>query len=193
MLPDLAFDAPTHTYRFAGQVVPSVTQLLDKLHSFAGVPHDVLEAAKERGTAVHVACELDDKGDLDEESVHPLVDGYLAGWRRFKAEMKPQILAIEDRGFNRLFRYAGTRDRRLLINGQPWTIDIKTSAAAHPCWGLQLAAYTRLFDGCFEDRRGTVQLRPDGTYSLLSWTDPADWPTFAGIVQLTHWSTKHAR
>ena len=45
----LTFDEPSHTYRWQGQVVRSVTQYLERLHSFAGVPVDVLEAAKKRG------------------------------------------------------------------------------------------------------------------------------------------------
>jgi len=197
----LTFDEARHEYRWDGKVVPSVTQCLEHLHSFAGVPFDVLEAAKERGTYVHKMCELFDLGDLDEEA-NALVDGgayvgYLAAWKKFVADYEPNWAGIERKGFHRLLAYAGTEDRDgTLAKKLPgrWGIDIKTSQQAHRVWGLQTAAYRaiRAQDDpqAALDRRATVQLAADGSYRFLPWTDPADWPTFQALLSLIQWSRK---
>ena len=53
--------------------------------------------AMDRGTAIHEATALDDKGDLDESTVDPAVKPYLDGWRLFRREMEPQFLTIEEK------------------------------------------------------------------------------------------------
>ena len=191
----LTFDPSNHSYRFSGRPVPSVTQLLQHLHSFEGVPHDVLEAAKERGTAVHLTTELFDKDDLVEDTLDPVLTGYLKGWRQFKADHKARFVGIEKRVYHPTFRYAGTYDRKGYLDGGPevWRLDIKTSIQSHPVWGLQTAAYERADNPLPGDRRGTVQLRPDGTYRFHEWTDAADWPTFVSLASLHHWTQKHAK
>lgn len=45
-----------HTYRFNGEIIPSVTQLLDD-GTYIGVPEDVLEYARLRGTLIHKEIE----------------------------------------------------------------------------------------------------------------------------------------
>ena len=61
------FDPIEHIYRFDGQRVPSVTQILEPLIDYSGVPNGVLQYAADRGTAVHLATEFYDDGDLDED------------------------------------------------------------------------------------------------------------------------------
>lgn len=45
-----------HTYRFNGKIIPSVTQLLDD-GTYVGVPEDILESARLRGTLIHKEIE----------------------------------------------------------------------------------------------------------------------------------------
>lgn len=52
-----------HTYRFNGEIIPSVTQLLDD-GTYLGVPEDVLEHARVRGTLIHKEIEDYLKHDL---------------------------------------------------------------------------------------------------------------------------------
>lgn len=190
MIDALTFDADSHTYRVGGQVVPSVTQLLEKLHSFAGVPRDVLAAAAERGTAVHIACEYHDTGGVDEESIDPAIRGYVAAYLRFLGDVRPKWMAVEQRVFHRPLRYAGTLDRAGQIDGRPWIVDLKTGATSHPVWGMQTAAYAQAA-GMPTANRGTVQLAADGTYRFREWKDPTDWPAFASLVTLHNWALSH--
>ena len=61
---ELAFNAESHTYTLDGRALPSVTQVLDPLNELDGVPRDVLAAATEFGTHVHLACDLHDVQDV---------------------------------------------------------------------------------------------------------------------------------
>ncbi len=194
---NLTFDAPTHTYRWNGAVVPSVTQCLDRLHSFAGVPFEVLEAAKERGTFVHDMTVAYDHGDLDEARMPMEFVGYLTAWKKFLAAYEPNWQRVERMGYSKLHRFAGTEDRRgtfgRVYPGATFGLDVKTSAQAHRVWGLQLAAYRQIVveeDGLAHclDRRATVQLHPDGRYTFLEWNDPNDWPVFQSLLNLIAWS-----
>jgi len=189
----LDFDESTHTYRSNGVVVPSVTTCLSRLHSFGMVAKDVLEAACARGTYVHTLCEFHDQNDLDPASIGEYM-GYLDAWIQFCADHKAVWSGIEVRGYSERYGYAGTWDRSGTLNGAPWIVDIKTSQASHPVWGLQLAAYRQL---CSEQksswmlaRRATVQLRPDGTYKFTEWTDPQDWAVFLSLINLINWANK---
>lgn len=186
----LTFDAPTHTYRLDGEVIPSVTQLLDKLHSFAGVPLIYLEAARERGTAVHHACHYFDEDDLDEDTLTPQVRGYLEGWKKFRRESGCEIVECERMGAHPTHRFAGQWDRVLRIARTGWTGDVKTGEP-HWCMGLQTAAYGAL-RGAPGDKRATIHLRADGTYRFKEWADPTDWPAFVSLITLHNVAKRHS-
>lgn len=196
--PALSFDAASHTYRFGGVIVPGVTSLLDSLHSFAGVDWDVLEAAKHRGSDVHAACHYYDEDDLDADELkvaQPNVWAYLGGWQKFLRDCQPNWSSIEVPVFHRTLRFAGTPDRigELTYKGKRVpgaVIDLKTSAASHPCWGIQTSAYANAA-GRPTARRFSVQLRPDGTYRMLEWESPDDWPAFVSLLTLRTWRERN--
>jgi len=52
-----------HTYRFNGEIIPSVTQLLDD-GTYVGIPEDILEHARLRGKLIHKEIEDYLKHDL---------------------------------------------------------------------------------------------------------------------------------
>jgi hypothetical protein len=151
----------------------------------------VLEAACIRGTYVHALCEYHDLNDLDSESIG-IYGGYLDAWIQFCADHKAVWTSIEQRGYSERYGFAGTWDRSGTLKGSPFVVDIKTSAASHPVWGLQTSAYRQLLaesdPAWLMARRATVQLRPDGTYKFIEWTDPTDWTTFLALIQLINWS-----
>lgn len=190
----LVFNEDIHAYEYDGVRVPSVTQLLDGLHSFAGVPWDVLEAAKERGTNVHLATQYFDEGDLDEATVSAQVRPYLEGWKRFVLDCEPNWRAIEQPLYHPGLRYAGTPDRfgEITLKGQriDCQVDIKTALDAHPVWSVQTMAYNHAA-GCPNARRFTCQLRPDGTYRLLEWADVEAWPVFMSLLTLRTWKARN--
>ena len=54
--PDLTYNEEFHTYRYKGEIIPSVTQLLDD-GTYVGIPEDILEHARIKGTLIHKEIE----------------------------------------------------------------------------------------------------------------------------------------
>jgi hypothetical protein len=189
----LTFDEATHTYRYNGEKVDSVTQIIEAagLTDFSMVDRETLRLAQERGTRVHAACALDDMGALDDESVDPSELGYLAAWRIFRSTVVARIEAVEQAVYHPTLRYAGRLDVLLTtFAGQQWIVDRKTGDP-HPATGVQLAGYL-LALGPKELRRGryAVHLREDGTYRLEAYRDAADFSAFTAALTLTNWKQR---
>ena len=190
----LTFDAESHVYRWAGQVVPGVTTILRPLTDWSHVDPAVLQAKAELGTSVHLACELDDKGELDDASVHERVAPYLSAWRRFRAETGASVTHNERQVYDNKRGFAGTLDRVLLIDGRSILTDLKTSATVMPAVGPQTAAYQfgLRAEGIEVDSRAVVQLKPDGSYRYLGLTDPSDSAVFQACLAIHRFKEKHA-
>lgn len=157
---ELTFDAELHEYRIDGVVVPSVTQILSEAGLIDGQYYT--EESQLRGRTVHIITALDDRGELDETLVTPEYQGYLNAWRLFKAEMNCEILSIEQRVYNRRYRYAGTMDRQLLWHDTRYVGDIKTG---EPKWWhkFQTAGY---WECSVAGARCAIYLSPDDTYKI---------------------------
>lgn len=188
----LTFDEATHSYFWCGQRVPGVTSILAPLTDYSSVPRATLDAAATFGKAVHLACELDDLGELDEGALDPALAPYLKAWRDFSRDHEAAWIDIEKPGFHETLRYAGTPDRRGLVRGVLAVVDIKTTAKLMPTVGPQLAAYDNMqLASPGLHRRIGVQLRADGTYHAEIYSDPADWPVFASLLTLRNWCARH--
>lgn len=189
----LTFDPEGHTYTFSGVAVPSVTTILKPLSDFSFVRGDVLEYARDRGSAVHEAIELLAADDLDEDSLDPVILPYLSGYRRFIEEtgFVPQI--SEGRVYHPKYGYAGTFDVIGILNKQRAVVDYKTGASLPISVGPQLSAYQNAIN---EDRdhfggavlaRYALHLTGDGGYGLVRYSDAADWPEFLHLLGHFNW------
>jgi hypothetical protein len=56
---------------------------------------------------------------------------------------KPELVAAEYHLFSDQYRYAGTADIIVRLNGKLWLLDVKTSNSLHTSYDLQLAAYAK--------------------------------------------------
>ena len=188
----LTFDADSHTYRYNGQLVPGVTTILKPITDFSMVPPQVLAAASAFGTAVHLACELDDLGELDESQLDPALVPYLAAWRKFSTEHAVTWSLIEAAVYHPVMRYAGTLDRFGLVDGLNSVVDIKSTAQLYPSVGPQLAAYSAALPaGSTALKRLAVQLKGDGTYTLKEYAEPTDWPLFCSLLTVRSWCARY--
>lgn len=166
----LAFDATTHSYTFEGIPVPSVTQVLAGvgLIDYSFLPAEAREEYLRRGTAVHLACQFADDGDLDEASIDPAVAGYLSAWQAFRHQTGFTSHLNEQRVFHKHYRYAGTPDRVGEIGQVPYILDLKSGYS--PDWvPYQLAAYAGTFEQPMRYRRLSVALREDGSYKTFEF------------------------
>jgi hypothetical protein len=186
---NLTFDAATHTYRFEGKVIPSVTQCLKTagIIDYSMIPQDILRRAAARGTAVHRACELYDLDTLDESTLDAEVGGYLEGYKKFLRDTRFQPSRIEQRCYHEKFRYAGTLDRTGILKGQLVLLDFKTGIVLEG-HRAQLAAYTMTFPMPRRYRRIGLQLKGEGDYKIHEFPirDLAlDFNTFLGALHHT--------
>lgn len=186
----IEFDAAAHQYRVAGQIIPSVTQILRPLVDFSAIAPDVLAAKADLGKRVHFACELDDDADLDESSVEDDVAPYLDAYRRWRRESGAQIILTERRLYHRALGYCGTLDRVAHVGGAAHLIDLKTSVEIYASTGPQTAAYAAAL-GAPVQHRAALQLRADGTYRYHALTSADDWPVFVACLTLHRFKQEH--
>jgi hypothetical protein len=187
----LQFDEALHTYTLGNRRLPSVTQVLQPLADFSMVPKAVLDAKRDLGQRVHLACQLDDEDDLDEASVEVDVRPYLSAWRRFLVESGAEVLNNEQRVCDPNVGYAGTLDNVLLMQGAKWVVDKKTCIAVPLAVGPQTAAYMQALHDPSVTRRAAVRLRPDGSYRFDQLTAPDDWSAFLACLCLQRFKEKN--
>lgn len=189
----LEFDPAAHRYTMNKRVVPSVTQVLDPLISFEGIPYDVLENARVFGQHVHQACDMHLRGELDWDSLSENVCAYVMGYDRFLVESKFIVIATEERVASLKYGYAGTLDLRgQFPNQKRATIDIKSTAVLPRTVGPQTAAYEQCvieMQGERYGKRHCLHLKPHG-YKLTAVHDGPgiqDMTVFVSALNLWKW------
>lgn len=177
--PMITFDEATHTYTLNGEVVPSVTQMLDVLTyaDYGKIDKAVLEYASRRGTAVHEATmeyDLTDSAEVDAET-----EPYVRAYAQFVADYQPNYFGIEEVVANEQYRYAGTVDRFGVMDGVQFVLDIKTVASPNRMTYIKTALQTYLYEiaiggdfGYLGRNLYVLFLRKDGTYRLV---DLKEW------------------
>lgn len=139
----LTFDAPTHIYRWDGQIVPSVTTALRVIErGFGFVSEEILDRAREFGRHVHLATHLFDRGELNEATLDPELALYLAQYKRFLFDTKAQVIASEEIVYSKASGYAGQLDKRYAWKRSTWLGDLKSGQVPRTV-GPQTAAYQR--------------------------------------------------
>jgi hypothetical protein len=167
---ELLFREKDHVYMLGGNVIPSVSELCAPLHreTYKDVPKWQLEAAAERGTAVHVATQaLDTAGvvSCDEEYVP-----YVMAYRDFLSKYRPLWSLTEKAMYHTELRYAGTPDRYGTVDGKLTLLDIKTTATVykHICRAqLNLYRLILIERGFPVEQMVILHLKKDGTYKLV--------------------------
>lgn len=185
---DLIFKPDTHQYFKDGVELPGVTTILSDL---GFIEKDFFtEYGRTRGKFVHLACELDDRNELDEDACDSALLPYLKAWRSFKRDTGIKIESIEKPVASSIYNFAGTLDRLVTLNGSCCILDIK-SGAVSPWTGLQLAAYEIAENKRL--KRFAVQLMETEKYKLHPYTDPQDRQIFLAAVACWHWINNHKK
>jgi hypothetical protein len=201
---DFEFLQDSHAYLVkGGRQVMSVTQIIHfaGLVSYAGIPPAILAHAAWRGTLVHEACAWIDKG-VDVYSAFdlpPEILPYCQAYSDFVEEFdfvadqdeieRPRVVTV------RGIEFATTPDSIGRIRGNiPAIIERKCTAAAHPCWGIQLAgqeASAKRPAGFRNYQRIAVQLKRDATFKPHYFEDPSDFDMFAHSHSVAAWKLNH--
>lgn len=160
----ISLDRTTHKY---SPLLPSVTEILQAA-GLIDVAWFTVEA-RERGSAVHRACELYDRGILDFESLDARIEPYVRAYMAFRANRKEEKFEwIETPMMDQARVYAGTPDRILQSKSRAvW--DLKTGGEQR--WhSIQLAAYVHLFEDEFTYDRFCIYLKNDGSYQVRQFS-----------------------
>lgn len=182
----LTFDAGPHVYFWNDDIVPGVTDVIRGAigDPFERVAPEILEHARQRGTAVHKACELDDAGNLDEDSVDFRIRPYVAAWRKFRAQFRCEVVMAESALYSRVYGYAGTPDVVIeLPNFEQAVVDRKTGLPG-PAAALQTAAYQVLAqeNGLRPTRRFALRMLPTGQYRFDEYKNAGDVRDFLACL-----------
>ena len=171
---DLLFREQDHTYLLEGEELPCVSDLCRFLHReiYKDAPTWQLEAAAERGTAVHQATEALDK--LGSATIPEEYLLYLQAYKTFLRDYCPTWDLIEQPLYHPEHRYAGTIDRYGAIAGEAALVDVKTTYTVYkPLCRLQLNLYRLMLiaRGYSVHKMYILHLKRDGTYKLIPFAE----------------------
>jgi len=147
------------------------------------------EHGRERGSAIHKACQYLDEGTLDLASLDPAIEGYVRAydnWRR--ASHVEGVEYIECPLADPLGRYRGTPDRVLVARPRV-VVDIKTGGY-QPWVALQLAAYVNMLPDPYSYRRMALHLTVNGDYSVTEFPKAKyanDLNVFLSCLNIANW------
>ena len=160
------FNEEDHSYWIGERRIPSVTGILRD----AGLLnyHGSADYYMERGTFVHRATEMIDKGTLDWDSLDSTLRPYCEAYQKFINDVKPSIILSEKPLYHAGYGFAGTPDRAIRINERTSVIDFSTGNPP-PAKKIQVAAYQELIhasEDIFTSQGFTLWLKDDGSYRL---------------------------
>jgi hypothetical protein len=177
------FNKEKHQHLIDGYPVPGITTILG---TFFPNPHWT-SYGRDRGSYVHQATELYDRGELDEEALDPILKPFLDGWKLFRSELEFEPLRIEEPMASEIRRFATVVDRVGFIGKRSVVLEIKsgserkehrlqTAGEAHICKANDIVV----------THRAALYLPGDGTYSLRWHEDPSDENAFLSLVSAFH-------
>ena len=161
-----AFREEDHSYWLSDRRLDGVTEILERSgiadYRFSN------EDAMTRGTYVHTATVLIDRGTLDWSALDDTLRPYCHAYQRFIEDKRPKILLSEKPMYHPQYLYAGTPDRVMEMDGAIILPDLK-SGAPNRATAVQVSAYRELVkvsEGIDCRKCFSLHLRDDGTYRL---------------------------
>jgi hypothetical protein len=152
-----SFDPTNHIYKIDGYIVPSVSKIANP-----DVEAWYTEEDAQRGTFVHLACELYDRGTLCEATLDPQLKPYLNAWKTYRKFNPEGFALIEEQLYSADHGFAGTVDRCYF----DCVLDIKTGTTFPKWLDVQLGGYSILTR--MELGRG-VLLMPNGKFRVQNF------------------------
>lgn len=184
--PGLTFEDGHHVYRLHGDVIPSVSTVLEPLSGelYAGIGKKTLDRAAEKGSEVHFAIEIWIKYGADEISEEHR--GYFEAFLKWWEATKPIVIGSEVRTYHKILRYGGTIDLLCIIDGKLTLVDFKCTAAFNEMTcGVQLEAYSQALKshGINVENKLILHLKKDGNYAVHPFltNDVKRWRVFGSL------------
>lgn len=168
---------------------PTTTEVLGVFAGFDAVRPSILEAACERGTAVHTPC-LARASGMFYLGVDQQLKGYFDSFCLWFDSQVETVIAVEPKLVDETHGYTGTPDLILKMRHEPENViaDLKTSKAKGKTWCGQLAAYKNLAE---KNKLGPIgrvfclRLRADGSMPIADQYDYSNHDFFAFLNALS--------
>lgn len=132
-MPEIILDTEKHIYTVDGVHYDGVTTVIRDAGLMPSFSVQGVDWYLRRGSYIHLATELFDKGDLDETTLDPQISGYLESYKKLGLKYKPE--EIEIKLCDPIYQIAGTLDRP--------DCDLKSGVSA-PWHLLQASIYWHL-------------------------------------------------
>ncbi|WP_027390558.1 PD-(D/E)XK nuclease family protein [Chrysiogenes arsenatis] len=170
---------------------PRVTEILAPWTDFSMIRESVLEAACERGTAVHDICAAIAMG-FPPKSIPAELAGYVRSFRQWFDTAVQTIHAVEERMIDDALQFSGQPDLIATLYGDECktVIDYKTAVSQSRTWPLQLAAYSHLAVRNYQtERHLVVQLNREGRPARVTeyHQQPRHMAAFMNALALHHY------
>lgn len=188
----IKFVEETHQYFLNGDSVPGVSEILQA----SGLSPDTsffTEEDRRRGNAVHLATKFLDEDRLNWKTVHPYIEGWVKGYKKFKKDTGFQPRLIEHIGYHQIYRFAGRLDRTGVFPNDKRSVLVDFKTGVPNVWAkISTAGYEIMLQGGMKIEkpylRQVLQLNRDGTYKLHPpYTDPQDHKAFLCALGLFYW------
>jgi len=188
---DLTFDPGPHLYFWQGKLVPGLTDILKSAGILGNMTYSS-ELHRMRGTIVHEAIRLANKGTLDFSSVEEEHQPYLAAYEAWLLESKAKILHSEVMAYDPDLKFACRIDLLVELEGQIHVVEFKTGippsataiqTAGQACTIKELSESKSPYD---IGRLG-LHLREDGTYKTYPYKDARDIRVFIAALTCCNW------
>lgn len=196
-----AYDAQGKRYYTDGRDrYESVTNVLGHVYGYDHWTHqaaplgeyDSLAWARHRGKVVHEAVAILASGKpIDWHTVDDSIVNYVQAFENWRAKISGiKVMGSELAVRSNLYHYAGCLDLLVILDGDPWLIDVKTGQRTALA-GPQTAAYRLAL--CETElellgltpngiQRAALYLRGDGTFEFDPLTGAHDFNHFANAL-----------
>ena len=198
----IEFNEAEHTYTVDGVSVPNVTSILSPISAYRNFDAKKMDAARQKGVAIHKMVELSCKGTLDVLGLPGWMKPAYSEWIKFVGISQFQVESSELKVYHPTYRYAGTMDLYgsiVVAKGKRMScyIDIKRSLLGGDTIGYQLAAYAEAHRMMMTKapispfKRLALVIREDGHFKLQEYTDTKDYYSFITCLSWQRLCEKH--
>lgn len=203
---ELKFDKKKHEYTVGNKKVLSVTTVLPDIPEHLLYKQFFIDATH-KGIRVHEQVDIINKYYMEEKKVPYPSDmykdclqtdkPYIESYVKFLKAHKPEIILSEKKMFHSELFYAGTVDLVAIVKGKLSVLDVKTTSRVAPYARLQLAAYVRMYNLCYPERKAfnryIVHLQ-EKNYKLVPYTVKSleeDFDIFKCKLRSAQWDAEH--
>lgn len=189
--PSIVLREEDHTYWLGDEQIPGVTTVISEV----GLVNYEWSSqfAMDRGSEVHKAIHYYLEGDLDIETLHPMYRGYLDAALRAIDALGVDVVAVEQKVFHPIYRYAGTADLIATRGvGELYIIDWKTAFNPPKATALQVHAYAEAWKETTRTpvhHRISVGLHQEGKFRIHNY-DEVPWAFDHFLAALSLWNLR---